>query len=373
MWRFFFQDIEELGNDDYSFKIHDLMHDVATSLFQNECLTVKGSNQIASKTSYRHLFFHGVDGEVATLNFIRSLSNVRSVLFSSLIGEDITINQSFLKLLISRFQFLRMLRLYNLSIEVVPKGIGNLMHLRYLELASNPIKKLPSSIYKQQNLQYLSLYECEQLEGLPREVKYLISLRLLDLTTTQRHLPSNGIGCLNSLRRLIIYGCSNLEYLCEDIGRLSALRRLIIFECPNLISLPRGVRNLSSLEDLRILDCERLNLDLSTGSDNHDELDSTGPSLRFLYIFNLPQLVKLPQWLLQCSTDTLGEVIISNCPELSSLPDDMNRLTSLRELKIGLCPKLRERCKPETGEDWSKIAHIPKIELDREIIKSTEN
>ncbi|XP_044509777.1 disease resistance protein RGA2-like isoform X3 [Mangifera indica] len=86
MWRSFFQDIERFDNDVYTFKIHDLMHDVATSLFQNECLTVKGSNQIASKTSYRHLFFRGVDGEVVTLNFIRSLSNVRSVLFSSMIG-----------------------------------------------------------------------------------------------------------------------------------------------------------------------------------------------------------------------------------------------------------------------------------------------
>ncbi|XP_044509770.1 putative disease resistance protein RGA3 isoform X2 [Mangifera indica] len=373
MWRSFFQDVEELDNDEYKFKIHDLMHDVATSLFQNECLIVKGSNQIASKTSYRHLFFHGVDGEVVTLNFIRSLSNVRSVLFSSMIGEDITISQSFLKLLISRFQFLRMLDLCYLSIEVVPKGIGNLKHLRYLELGLNPIKKLPSSIYKLQNLQYLSLLGCEQLEGLPREVKYLISLRWLDLTTMQKHLPSNGIGCLNSLRHLMIGSCSNLQYLCEDIGRLRALRRLWIAKCPSLISLPRGVRNLSSLEDLRILDCERLNLDLSTGSDNHDELNSTGPPLRFLVIFDLPKLVKLPQWLLQCSTNTLGEVIISFCPELSSLPEDMNRLSSLRKLKINFCPKLTGRCKPETGEDWSKIAHIPKIQLDGEIIKSTEN
>ncbi|XP_044509752.1 putative disease resistance protein RGA3 [Mangifera indica] len=373
MWRSFFQDIKELGNDVYAFKIHDLMHDVATSLFQNECLTVKGSNQIACKTSYRHLFFHGVDGQVVTLNSIHSLSNVRSVMFSSMIEEHITISQSFLKLLISRLQFLRMLDLYDLNIEVVPKGIGNLEHLRYLELAFNPIKKLPSFIYKLQNLQYLSVRNCVQLEGLPREVKYLISLRWFILTTMQKHLPSNGIGCLNSLRHLGIHRCRNLEYLCEDIGLLRALRRLIISKCRSLISLPHGVRNLSSLEDLRILHCERLNLDLSTGSDNHEELNSTGPPLRFLAIFDLPKLVKLPQWLLQCSTNTLGEVIISSCPELSSLPEDMNSLISLRKLKIDCCPKLTGRCKPETGEDWSKIAHIPKIELDGEIIKSTEN
>ncbi|XP_044479426.1 disease resistance protein RGA2-like [Mangifera indica] len=354
----------------FIFEIHDLMHDVATSLFQNECLRLKRGSQIACKT-YRHLFFHG---EVVARNCIASLSNVRSVIFSSTIGDDITISQSFLELLISRFQFLRMLDLYNLGIKVVPKGVGTLKHLRYLELGRNPeIKKLPSSIYKLQNLQLLSLRNCEELKGLTREVKYLISLRVLVLTTMQKHLPSNEIGYLNSLRYLIIRNCSNLEYLCEDIGRLRALRMLIISECPRLISLPRGVRNLSSLEDLRIRSCARLNLDLSTGSDNHAELNSTGPPLRSLEITDLSQLVKLPQWLLQCLTNTLGELFIRGCPELSSLPEDMNRLVSLREVRIEGCLKLTERCKPEAGEDWPKIAHIPNIQLDGAIIKSTEN
>ncbi|XP_044508411.1 disease resistance protein RGA2-like isoform X1 [Mangifera indica] len=190
---------------------------------------------------------------------------------------------------------------------------------------------------------------------------------------------------------------SKLEYLSEDIGRLRALRRLYIYKCPGLISLPRGVRSLSSLEELRLKDCVRLNLDLSIGSDeqhNHEELNSTGPPLRLLEIGNLPQLVKLPQWLLRCSTNTLQTLRIGNCsnlkalpesmqklqalrvwncPELSSLPKDINHLIALRELIIEDCRQLTERCKPEAGEDWPKIAHIPNIKLDGEIIKSTEN
>ncbi|KAJ0081559.1 hypothetical protein Patl1_11697 [Pistacia atlantica] len=51
----------------------------------------------------------------------------------------------------------------------------------------------------------------------------------------------------------------------------------------------------------------------------------------------------------------------------------MDHLIALRELIIEDSPKLSERCEPEIGEDWSKIAHIPSIELDRKIIKSTEN
>ncbi|XP_044508459.1 putative disease resistance protein RGA1 [Mangifera indica] len=400
MLRSFFQDIEEVGNgsDVYLFKIHDLMHDFATSLFQNESLIVKGSNQIGYK-SYRHLLFHHFEAsQVEARSFLPNLGNLRSIMFFTRVGESITVSQLFFDIIVSKFQFLRLLDLHNLGVEIVPKRIGNLKHLRYLGLSDNPkIKMLPSSIYKLPSLQYLSLIDCEKLEELSGDVKYLISLRVLVLTTTQKHLPNNGIGCLNSLRFLGIDNCSKLEYLCEDIGRLRVIRRLWIFKCPSLISLPRGVRSLSSLEELRLVDCERLNLDLSIGSDeqhNHEELNSTGPPLRLLLINNLPQLVKLPQWLLRSSTNTLQSLYITNCsklkalpesmqklqvlwiwncPKLSSLPRDTNHLIYLRELAIALCPRLTERCKPEAGEDWPKIAHIPKIQLDGRIIKSTEN
>ncbi|XP_044508353.1 putative disease resistance protein RGA1 [Mangifera indica] len=403
MWRSFFQDIQDFGNGVYSFKIHDLMHDVATSLFQNEGLIVKGSNQITTKTSYRHLLCHLDASQEEAPSFLpnqinNERGNLRSITFFTRVEENITVSQSFLELIVSRFQFLRLLHLSGLGIETVPKTIGNLKHLRYLELSCNPkIKKLPSSIYKLQSVQFLSLYDCKKLEELNGDVKYLISLRGLALTTVQKHLPNNGIGCLNSLRFLVIHNCSKLKYLCEDIGRLRVIRRLHISKCPSLISLPRGIKSLSSLEELRLNDCVSLNLDLSIESDeqhNHEELNSTGSPLRLLEIGNLPQLVKLPQWLLRCSTNTLQTLRIGNCsnlkalpesmqklqalrvwncPELSSLPKDINHLIALRELIIKDCPKLTERCKPEGGEDWPKIAHIQKIELDGEVIKSTEN
>ncbi|KAJ0016745.1 hypothetical protein Pint_11517 [Pistacia integerrima] len=132
----------------------------------------------------------------------------------------------------------------------------------------------------------------------------------------------------------------------------------------------------------------------SDKQDNHDELGSTWPHLRFFCIRELPQLVEFPQWLIQCSisnlermqivncsnlkalpelTEKLQVLVIEKCPELSSLPKHMDRLISLRELAIEDSPKLSERCEPETGEDWSKISHIPYIQLDGKIIKSTEN
>ncbi|XP_044500101.1 putative disease resistance protein RGA1 [Mangifera indica] len=349
MWRSFFQDIEEVGSGTnfYLFKIHDLMHGFATSLFQNESLIVNRSNQNGFK-SYRHLLFHHFEAnQVEAPNFLPRLGNLRSIMFCTRVEESIIISQSFLKLIVSRFQFLRILYLSNLGIEAVPKRIGNLKHLRYLDLLCNQkIKKLPSSIYKLQSLQFLPLGDCEKLEELSRDVKYLVTLRMLVLTIVPKHLPNNGIGCLNSLRFLWIHNCSKLEYLCEDIGRLRVIRRLGISKCPSLISLPRGVRSLSSLEELRLVDCVRLNLDLSIGSDeqhNHEELNSTGPPLRFLLIDNLPQLVKLPQWLVRCSTKTLQTLRIQNCTKLKALPESMQKLQVLEVWVVQnchLCPRI---------------------------------
>jgi len=49
---------------------------------------------------------------------------------------------------------------------------------------------------------------------------------------------------------------------------------------------------------------------------------------------------------------------------LRSFPDSIRHLTSLEFLKIRGCPTLKERCKKGTGEDWDKIAHIPKLHVD---------
>jgi structure-specific endonuclease subunit SLX1 len=45
------------------------------------------------------------------------------------------------------------------------------------------------------------------------------------------------------------------------------------------------------------------------------------------------------------------------------LPEGIRHLTSLEVLDIYECPTLKERCKEGTGDDWDKIAHIPKVDI----------
>ncbi|XP_010650368.1 disease resistance protein RGA2-like [Vitis vinifera] len=192
----------------------------------------------------------------------------------------------------------------------------------------------------------------------------------------------------------------------------TALRTLIIAECPRLSSLPK---HLPALENLIIGDCESLDLGNRNG-EKEGNIQGFG-SLRNLYISELPKLEILPRWLFQVPTSnnllylsidncenfralseslsltSLDTLVIKDCSELlalpegmghltalrqlqiercdnlAALPEKMRRLTALTQLKIEGCPKLAERCKPRTGEDWNKIAHVKDIYLNGQKIQ----
>ncbi|KAJ9184876.1 hypothetical protein P3X46_004561 [Hevea brasiliensis] len=359
--RSFFQDFE-----DYDWyiecKMHDLVHDLALSLTQNEFSAITSTTTRITK-SVRHLLFpdftslpHGLS------TLLKDLEHVRTALFMT---EEIS--QSALDLCLSRFHYLRMLVLSDSKLELLLERIGSLKHLRLLFLPTDfEIQKVPISICKLQNLQ--SLFLCT--EELPNDIRYLISLRFLFFCTKQKCLAKNGLGCLTSLRFLGIGRCENLEYLCEDMQGLKHLRTLIITDCESLISLPQSMKYLTALETLHIEDCENLNLTMEEGKADQDLARF---SLQRLILKKLPELVEFPEWLLRGSTNTLQLLKLEWCRNLKELPAWLQNIASLQQLVIKGCNELRERCARGKGEDWSKIAHIPKIVLDGAEINSTDD
>jgi hypothetical protein len=155
------------------------MHDLASSLAQNEFSIISSQNHRFSKTT-RHLsvidsnfFFHRI-----LPKFSNEFDHVRSILFADIIVGP-TCKTDFEKCL-SGFKHLR--------------RIGALKHLRYLHFFWNTeMTRLPKSLFKLQNLQAL-VVGAKGLEELPKDVRYMINLRFLFLVTQQKRLPEGGIG-----------------------------------------------------------------------------------------------------------------------------------------------------------------------------------
>ncbi|KAG4156146.1 hypothetical protein ERO13_D03G156000v2 [Gossypium hirsutum] len=374
--RSFFQQVED-GIFFSTLKMHDLVHDLALSVAQNE---VNSCNHY-STGNVRHLWFDLSKQDASQLP--NNLGCLQSLFLLDTEGK--ADNESLIPEVISRSKHLRVLGLAECNLEQLPSNISYLKQLRCLSLAYNGnIKRFPNSICNLQSLRTLDFSGCGGIEELPKDIRYLISLRELTVTTKQTRLQENGISCLTCLRRLIFSECENLEKLFEDIQNLTALRELYIYECHNLVSLPQGLKYLPTLESLSILNCEKLDL---TMEELELEREEDG-SLRKLFIGGVPKLESLPQWILLGSTKTLQCLAISNlenvltlptwiqhltslqsleisiCPKLSVLPEGMQHLTALKRLIIEGCPKLSKRCIEETGEDWPKIAHVPDFYCD---------
>ncbi|XP_061364605.1 putative disease resistance protein RGA3 [Gastrolobium bilobum] len=363
--RSFLQDFIDHGTA-CEFKLHDLVHDLATYVANEEFQLLNSSNQNICKHA-QHLSFFKND----LLDHSSIPRGLRTIFFPN--GAN---NEAFFNTLVSRCNYLRVLNLIESEYESLPSSIGKLKHIRFLCLYSNEkLKRLPSSVCKLQNLLVLDLRGCTNLQTLPKGIGNMISLRDLGISTKQSDFPDKEVAKLTSLELLSLSNCDNLVSFLKAV-QLPNLKGLFIDSCDNLKSLP--LHATPNLETLLIRNCDKL--ELSKGLDNQIlEL-----RLKLLELSYLPQLVTWPQWL-QRSGSPLHSLLIDNCdnlkelpkwlstlihlktlmiikcPKLLSLPEDMHCFTYLEYLCIEDCPNLCRRYQPEVGWDWPKISHIKRV------------
>ncbi|XP_070682213.1 putative disease resistance protein RGA3 isoform X2 [Malus domestica] len=204
--RSFFQDFQKDSDGNIMrCKMHDIVHDFLQCLTEHECFTmeVKGGNDTIKPLGdkIRHLTLMLVpEGPLSCVSF--SSCDLRTL---ASFDSKFTIMDS---TLMSQLKHLRTLNLSGNSIEELPEGIGELVHLRFIDLSNNyGLKKLPNGVCNLYNLQTLRLNWCGELESLPQ-----------------------SMGKLINLKHLYVWGCHNLKYLPKGIGRLTNLRRLD--QCP---------------------------------------------------------------------------------------------------------------------------------------------
>ncbi|XP_027340770.1 putative disease resistance protein At3g14460 [Abrus precatorius] len=301
------------------------------------------------------------------------------------------------------------------SLQCLPRMILSANCLRYLtltdikSLVSLPTDGLPTSLHslritgceklelvcderwhKYTSLEYLTLWNCDSLMSFPLDCfPALRNLWIYDCTNLEAITNKGGGASPNLLNGFTVHKCKKLRSLPEEMD-LPALQSLYLSELPELASLsPRWLP--SSLQDLGVdggilsLSCmskqelvcqfQRLtslpHLGLS-GLGDEDVINtllrepSLPTSLTSVCLSNFYGLKWLEGKGLQHLT-SLKELYISECGRLESLPEDQLP-SSLEFLWINRCPLLQKRYENEKGEHFSKIAHIPAIKINRQVI-----
>jgi len=212
----FFQDIHiDKYSRVISFKMHDLVHDLAQSLGRQECMVLENAYMPNLSKSTHHISFNSPcpvsleEDSFTKVESLRTLYQLNHLLFFFKFDDFLPIKHT-----------LRVLGTSNLELSL----LGSLIHLRFLELYEFDIKTFPDSIYSLQKLEILKLKNFPDLSCLPKR-----------------------LSCLQNLRHLVIEGCNSLSHMCPDIGKLSCLRTLSVY----IVNSEKG-HSLAELRDLNL-------------------------------------------------------------------------------------------------------------------------
>ncbi|XP_039682900.1 disease resistance protein RGA2 [Medicago truncatula] len=198
------------------------------------------------------------------------------------------------------------------------------------------------------NVPKLTLSSLPYVESLTASGRNEELLKSIFYNNFSEDLASSSRGIAESLN---IDSCHEMESFSEQLLQgLSSLRKLSVRSCSRFKSLPDGMRHLTSLV---IGDCSQ-----------------------FVFPQNMDSLTSLrqPEVFGDClgAMTSVQELQIYGFSKLSSVPDNFQQLQNLQMLCIDRCPMLEKRCKRGIGEDWHKIAHIPRFVLNRELQSDVE-
>ncbi|GAY67758.1 hypothetical protein CUMW_259050 [Citrus unshiu] len=213
--RLFFQEFKKsYDNRIIACKMHDMVHDFARFVSQNECFSMaindseepNATNSLDEKARHLMLIFSiGASFPVSTSRVKR----MRSLFINDSESDHSSLNGEILEELFRELTSLRALDFgesydtnFSLTLEI-PRNIEKLVHLRYLNLSFQKIVKLPETLCELYNLEKLDISCCFNLKELPE-----------------------GIGKLINMKHLRNRGTNSLRYMPVGIGRLTGLRTL---------------------------------------------------------------------------------------------------------------------------------------------------
>ncbi|KAL0339829.1 UNVERIFIED_CONTAM: putative disease resistance protein RGA1 [Sesamum radiatum] len=179
-----------------TYKMHDLIHDLARLVSTHTCFRVKHDMQHSDPlfgTAF-HLSLHHDSAQ-------------RLELKAALKNE-------------------RVLDLSNIGLNALPDSIDHLIYLRYLNLCGNQFQYLPRSMCKLLVLQTLKMRNCPELVALPSDLKKLSNLRhlIFDVGGKLSFMPPE-LGRLTNLQTLSAFVARKRKgHGIEELNKMDALR-----------------------------------------------------------------------------------------------------------------------------------------------------
>ncbi|KAL9231779.1 hypothetical protein vseg_006956 [Gypsophila vaccaria] len=337
--RCFFQGVEtnEFGGVE-SFRIHDLIHDLALKVAGKDIVALNSITQELGDDV--HHIFH-IGSKCKGSGFPKC--KIRSYVRDGFETNFPTVN------LVENCNFLRTLDLHDLDIQALPDSIGKLLHLRYLDLSCNGrLVQLPDSITKLYNLQTLDLNMCLGLEELPKGLAKLVNLRHLDISGCRKlshmSLGLDKLSCLCVLTDFVV-GEGNSGEL-ENLQALTNLRGSIHIRISKRF---RNAKENSKVEEgylRRMKNLETLAVELSC-SENHETLLAKlepPTSLKGFELHYYSDAALPTRWLrgednLAAFLPNLVRVKICWCSNLLHLPS-LSKLLHLKSLSLLSLKKL---------------------------------
>lgn len=293
----FFQPDEKLSDDNQdSFKVHDLMYDLA--------LLVDGNNyslgrerdntpiHMCFSPEFNNTNLSGFPGAPGSLEkfllqhiFFPRVSNNLNLLGSML--KDFLQHMCFPQDYARKLRTIFLQRANDREIAQMPREwpfILRLKRLRTLSMSHSSLMKLSYFIGELKHLRYLDLSWCVKLVSLPKSIANLVNLQTLKLTGCEKlQFSTKIVTKLISLRHLEIHRCKAFkDMMPAGLGKLSSLQSLSNFYVVNDKKKKAG-----KLNELQNLNSLRGNLEINRLDQvSNVKLDSQNVNLKQKYLLD---------------------------------------------------------------------------------------